>query len=763
MTRMVIGGVVIVLAAAAGLPRLSQAPGHVPAPTQPSLADGVALSIVNRAREARPAEPVTSGVPIAAGTLRDTAQLRVLQDGQEIPAQFFVTARWPDNSIRWLLLDVLADLPAGGSRVVILQSGAPARPLSGITVRDEPGALTIDTGAATFVFAKSEFRVRDSRFAVESGGTTYRASGGTWTIEEQGPVKVAVRVDGGWSDGSGRELANPHNRHRARLTFFRGRAEARVSLTVRNTNSFGWGTAGEGDRRAEDLTLQGANFGPAVLLPAGQTYRFGSGVETTWDLDVQADGQASVRRSRFDATGAPLTGDQWPRPLAVAPPAYYASTRAWGRIGLPVRGLADEDRQTDFDRFERIQLAKVDAGAVEDPPGLAGTTVWGHLSQDSGSWHDYGDLRWDGNGCGVFSGNHYDWGYGMFLQYMRTGTLAFADAGRVFARHETDFDVYHTDRDGPAYNFQKHWEDRPTHDNPGNCFGPGRPSHTWSQGYALLWLLTGDRRGKDAFDEVQEGVRQFVYESFNGEGRIDTAEIRIQGWLLENLVNRWRIEPDAVLTTTGFGAKSLPVVMQDVLRTVFEREEAAGRQGFVVYEDSGDGHVRQPLVHAYFLEPAIKAHDEVFAGRDDQYAAALLGLTRRMTAWLMGVTYGGDRDADGRYRPRQIPYWVDTRRSQHEEGQIPYLLMVANAAGYLYEVSGEAALRDYARAAFRDYVRYVGAVGPDAYTDAAARTPASYNSNIFTGTESKIHGWSSRYGQYFLASEAPAGSARTSR
>ncbi|MCX6538785.1 MAG: hypothetical protein NT151_07625 [Acidobacteria bacterium] len=140
----------------------------------------------------------------------------------------------------------------------------------------------------------------------------------------------------------------------------------------------------------------------------------------------------------------------------------------------------------------------------------------------------------------------------------------------------------------------------------------------------------------------------------------------------------WRIEPGAVLGTSRYGPKSIPAAIQDVLKNVFDRERAAGQQGFV----------------------------------------------------------------------------LDTRLAQQKDGQLPYLLMVANAAGFLFTNTGDPTWRDDARGAVQDYVRYVGAIGPDSYGDPRLRTPASYNSNFFPGTESKIHGWSSRYGQYFLASES---------
>ncbi len=425
-------------------------------------------------------------------------------------------------------------------------------------------------------------------------------------------------------------------------------------------------------------------------------------------------------------------------------------------------GLAT-DRQADFALFEKIQRAKVRLGDVEDPPGEKGTTLFGHLAQDLPSWNDYGDLRWDGNGCGSLSGNHYDWSLGMYLHFLRTGLLPFADAGRIFASHEADLDVYHTTADGEAYNLQKDWEDRPSHDSPDNCFGGGRPSHTWAQGYALHWLLTGDRRGLDAFEELQEGIRRYLFLGFVPEGRIDTNELRIPGWIAENLLALWRVDPSRKIPTPE-GPRTIPEVLKAVLEGVFEREAAAGGKGFVYASVQGgtereiDPNLRAPLQHLYFLEPVIKVYLELFKGRDTAYASRLLGLCDRMTRWIVSVTYGGDTDGAGRYRPRQIPDAFDVRRpiDSQGRGQVPYGILAANAAAAVYLETGDPSLLSYARLAFSDAVRYYGVIGPDEYGDPSERTAASYRLPMFTGTESKVQGWTSRYGQFVLAVEGGA-------
>lgn len=713
----------------------------------------VPLTVTAREGAATAAAPVTSGVPFAEGALTDPSRVRLLRGGAEVPLQVLRTASWPDGSVRWLLLDFQTDLPAApGSVALTLQTGTAPAPVSGITITQDAATLTVATRAATFAFTKSELLPRGLPFEVVSRGETFRAVPSSWMVEESGPMKAVVRVDGTFTR-SGTLLGGPLVGFRARLTFFRDKATFRAALTFRNNGPFCW--APEECTRQPDVPLEGARFG-ATLLAAGGPYVFGPGVERTWHVNVPASGTPTLIESRYAADGSVASGYAPPAPLALAAPAYYASTNAWGRLALPLSGLP-VDRQQDFDRFEKLQRAKVTAADVEDPPGTTGVTVFGHLAQDLASWNDYGDLRWAGNGCGSLSGNHYDWGYGMYLHLLRTGRLPFADAARVFASHEADMDVYHTGADGPAYSFQKNWEDRPSHDSPDNCFGGGRPTHTWSQGYALHWLLTGDPRGRDAFEEVQEGVRRYLYESFNGEGRPDTSEIRLHGWLIENLVNLWRVSPDATLATTSYGAKTIPQAIVDVLTNVYAREQAAGGQGFVFDgDDPPDPNARAPLQSLYFVEPAIKAYAEVLKGRNAAEAARLLALVRRTTDWLISITYGGDANPSGLYRPRQIPYrYVTTEPIPGQgQGQIVYALMSANAAGFLFLETGAEPYRTYARTAFSDYIRYFNIAPADAFVDPALRSPTAYNSSVFTDTESKIQGWSSRYGQWVIAAEA---------
>ncbi|MDP7650003.1 MAG: hypothetical protein QF834_07445, partial [Candidatus Thalassarchaeaceae archaeon] len=54
--------------------------------------------------------PTRTGIPFPEGALTDVKNLRLLSaSGTESPCQADVTGRWADGSVRWALLDFVAD------------------------------------------------------------------------------------------------------------------------------------------------------------------------------------------------------------------------------------------------------------------------------------------------------------------------------------------------------------------------------------------------------------------------------------------------------------------------------------------------------------------------------------------------------------------------------------------------------------------------------------------------------------------------------
>ena len=78
---------------------------------------------------ARSRFPVTRGIPLPEGTVREPADATLIDAaGREAPVQTRRLTRWPDGSVKWLLVDFQADVPAGGRAEYALRLGEAAGP-----------------------------------------------------------------------------------------------------------------------------------------------------------------------------------------------------------------------------------------------------------------------------------------------------------------------------------------------------------------------------------------------------------------------------------------------------------------------------------------------------------------------------------------------------------------------------------------------------------------------------------------------------------
>ena len=125
------------------------------------------LRVTESARVDRRAGPVTGGVPLPLGLVRDLSKLRVVDpQGRVVPAQFAVMERWwrpaYDNSVRWLKVDFQADVPATETAVYYLRDdskGAP--PDTPLRVTEDAEAITVVAGRLKFIVSKTAFNVID--------------------------------------------------------------------------------------------------------------------------------------------------------------------------------------------------------------------------------------------------------------------------------------------------------------------------------------------------------------------------------------------------------------------------------------------------------------------------------------------------------------------------------------------------------------------------------------------------------------------------
>ena len=270
----------------------------------------------------RRAEPVAVGVPLPRGLAADTRQFRLLDaQGREVLAQCRELSRWwpRSESIRWLLVQFLADCPAGGRAVYRLVHGvAPAEAKTPLVVRERPDHIDVVTGRARFRFAKGAFRLFDGIWADANGDGRFDEreallaknpyDGATLTdtfgkryythttppvvrIEEDGPVRVVLRFQGSLAAEDGERL----HAYLARVFLYAGHSVARVDFTLKNTAHEGQGIACFRDLSLiTSIRLQGKQkrywlFGDTLhagTLPADRTvylYQDSSG-GPAWEL-----------------------------------------------------------------------------------------------------------------------------------------------------------------------------------------------------------------------------------------------------------------------------------------------------------------------------------------------------------------------------------------------------------------------------------------------------------------------------------------------
>lgn len=136
-----------------------------PPPTEPvdcSPGFAVPIEVAEPVNAERRQAPVSGGVPFARGELfEDDLDLLTLVDASGGRVASFqrpvALGRWDDGSVKWLLLDFSADVPAGGARAFTL-CFAETRPASdGVVVTEEADAFVIDTGAMRAVLPKDRF------------------------------------------------------------------------------------------------------------------------------------------------------------------------------------------------------------------------------------------------------------------------------------------------------------------------------------------------------------------------------------------------------------------------------------------------------------------------------------------------------------------------------------------------------------------------------------------------------------------------------
>lgn len=151
--------------------------------------------------------PVTGGVPLPSGAAPRGSRflLHNVAAGEPVPLQTRVLATWPDGSARWLLLDFLAQPPAGGAAHFVLSrtrkngKATPAPPVpvqsrQGPSPRLRSGSVEVALSAEGRLEISNRFRVNLALTA--ASGARCRTRVERAILETTGAMRSTMRVEG---------------------------------------------------------------------------------------------------------------------------------------------------------------------------------------------------------------------------------------------------------------------------------------------------------------------------------------------------------------------------------------------------------------------------------------------------------------------------------------------------------------------------------------------------------------------------------------
>ncbi|MCX6620928.1 MAG: hypothetical protein NTY38_07575 [Acidobacteria bacterium] len=227
-----------------------QAPEPAPGTVQKAR---VSLHLHNPAQEnLTRVFPVTSGLPFPKGSLGSDAHLRLLNpQGLEVPLQTRILATWPDQSVKWVLLDFQADPSRPGDYAVEYGRLVARKPFhSKLHVTGANDTITVSTGALDFVIRKHGPGLLDS-LSISNGPAIFASpgigmlltaiDGATYSteappdevaVEESGPLRATIRLSGRYRAPGARGLFA----YTLRLSAYAGQPFLRLVHSYGNDN-----------------------------------------------------------------------------------------------------------------------------------------------------------------------------------------------------------------------------------------------------------------------------------------------------------------------------------------------------------------------------------------------------------------------------------------------------------------------------------------------------------------------------------------------
>ena len=251
---------------------------------------------------------VSFGVPWPQSAVKAGSEFRVSGvGGSELALQSWPMAYWPDGSLKWSGFATV--VPAGLNEPVSLSVGQGSGATGTVSVRNSGGAMQVDTGAlrcsialtGTNLFTSMELGGKQIAGAgrlvciLQNGPATnpedaparesYASEVKHVTVEQQGPVRAVVRVDGVHRGvKSGREWL-PFT---VRMYFYSGQSSVRLVHTI----------VFDGDQEKDFVRGLGLEFDVPLRDQAqNRTVRFAGQDGGMWSEPLQPGGGSIAQES----------------------------------------------------------------------------------------------------------------------------------------------------------------------------------------------------------------------------------------------------------------------------------------------------------------------------------------------------------------------------------------------------------------------------------------------------------------------------------
>jgi hypothetical protein len=456
-----------------------------PAATLPAVS--VPVEIVEEDGISRIAE-VRFGFPLPEKAFHEVGSLRVLSPGgQEIPAQFAALGLWGDQSVKWALVGFTASLKAGEKAIYRIEAGKGVKPAtvkSSLAVAEQENGYIVSTGRLSCRINRNSsalveaITINGKEFGsllptvIAETGNPAAAKPLRITIEEQGPVAATFRIDG---EFKGDRACGGYT---ARLRFFADSPVIKLAFTYRAdnlSNEFN-------DLNALSLNLtcgagKLANGVSRIFQPDDTAYL----VDTTTKQGFMPNTETFLSPSGKITFGLTDAGKRYPKAFAASPdgleiqllpeqgtkdfnshlPGYLRFPYCSGKYRMMTGMNFTEDLVLNFEGapvsanelipvVDRAWYAKTGAIPGVSPDNLyesfdtkAIEAFYAHLERKK-LQREYGFLNWGdwfGERGGNWGNNEYDFAYGLFTLFIRTGNRDVYRLAMAAARHQSDVDI----------------------------------------------------------------------------------------------------------------------------------------------------------------------------------------------------------------------------------------------------------------------------------------------------------------------------------